>query len=73
MESQNAFDPEGLVEKIKKENADTFMNPTITAKSGIIDEIIDPMQTRQVVIQALIQLQRKEQQFFRKKHGNIPL
>ena len=72
-ELQNAPNPKELIEKLEKEYADTFVNPTIAAKSGIIDEIIEPEQTRQVIIQSLMQLQRKEQQILKKKHGNIPL
>lgn len=72
-ELQNAPNPKELIEKLEKEYADTFVNPTIAAESGIIDEIIEPEQTRQVIIQSLMQLQRKEQQILKKKHGNIPL
>ncbi|PKL29127.1 MAG: methylmalonyl-CoA carboxyltransferase [Spirochaetae bacterium HGW-Spirochaetae-2] len=72
-ELQNAPNPKELIEKLEKEYADTFVNPTIAAESGIVDEIIEPDQTRKVIIQSLIQLQRKEQQILKKKHGNIPL
>jgi acetyl-CoA carboxylase carboxyltransferase component len=72
-ELQNAPNPKELIEKLEKEYADTFVNPTIAAESGIIDEIIEPEQTRKAIIQSLIQLQRKEQQILKKKHGNIPL
>jgi len=72
-ELQNAPNPKELIEKLEKEYADTFVNPTIAAESGIIDEIIEPDQTGRVIIQSLIQLQRKEQQILKKKHGNIPL
>jgi len=72
-ELQNAANPKELIEKLEKEYSETFVNPTIAAESGIIDEIIEPEQTRRVIIQSLIQLQRKEQQILKKKHGNIPL
>lgn len=72
-ELQNAPNPKELIEKLEKEYVDTFVNPTIAAEGGIIDEIIEPEQTRKVIIQSLMQLQRKEQQILKKKHGNIPL
>lgn len=72
-ELQNAPNPKELIEKLEKQYAETFVNPTIAAESGIIDEIIEPEQTRGIIIQSLIQLQRKEQQILKKKHGNIPL
>lgn len=72
-ELQDASNPKELKEKLEKEYSDTFVNPTIAAESGIIDEIIEPEQTRKVIIQSFIQLQRKEQQVLKKKHGNIPL
>jgi acetyl-CoA carboxylase carboxyltransferase component len=72
-ELQNATNPKELIAKLEKDYADTFVNPTIAAESGIIDEIIEPEQTRQVIIHSLIQLRGKEQQVLKKKHGNIPL
>jgi len=72
-ELQNAPNPKELIEKLEKEYADTFVNSIIAAESGIIDEIIEPEQTRQVIIQSLMQLQRKEQQILKKKHGNMPV
>lgn len=72
-ELQNALNSKELIEKLEKEYAATFVNPTIAAESGIIDEIIEPEQTRDIIIRSLIQLQGKEQQILKKKHGNIPL
>nr|WP_319473678.1 acyl-CoA carboxylase subunit beta [uncultured Sphaerochaeta sp.] len=72
-ELQKASNPKELIEKLEKDYADTFVNPTIAANSGIIDEVIEPEQTRRVIIQSLMQLQGKEQQVLKKKHGNIPL
>jgi acetyl-CoA carboxylase carboxyltransferase component len=72
-ELQSTPNPKELIEKLEKEYADTFVNPTIAAESGIIDDIIEPEQTRGVIIRSLVQLQRKEQQVLKKKHGNIPL
>jgi len=72
-ELQNSSDSKSLMEKLEQEYTVTFINPKIAARSGIIDEIIEPRQTRRVIIQSLMQLQNKEQQVVKKKHGNMPL
>lgn len=70
---QNSPDPKQLQEQLEREYTDTFINPAIAAQSGIIDEIIEPEETRTILIQSLQQLQGKEQTMIKKKHGNMPL
>lgn len=72
-ELQNTSDSKILMEKFEREYAETFVNPIIAAESGIIDEIIEPQETRKIIIRSLQQLQRKNQTFIIKKHGNMPL
>jgi acetyl-CoA carboxylase carboxyltransferase component len=72
-ELQNAPNSKELIQKLEKKYTETFVNPAIAAESGIIDEIIQPEETREIIIQSLIQLERKEQYIIKKKHGNIPL
>lgn len=62
-----------LFKKFTYEYFDTFINPKIAAQSGIIDEIIQPERTRDVVLQGLKLLRNKKQYTIKKKHGNIPL
>jgi len=40
---------------------------------GMVDDVIDPRETRIKLIQALDMLQTKKEERPKKKHGNIPL
>jgi acetyl-CoA/propionyl-CoA carboxylase len=59
--------------KLAKEFRDKFANPYIAAEKGIIDVVIDPMETRPMIIQALNALVNKKESRPWKKHGNINL
>jgi len=59
--------------KLAKEFRDKFANPYIAAEKGIIDVVIDPMETRPMIIQALNALANKKEPRPWKKHGNINL
>ena len=72
-ELKNFDDPKTLKEQLEAEYTQTFINPTMAAQSGIIDEIISPKQTREIIIKSFEQLARKEKKMIEKKHGNIPL
>ena len=72
-ELQDAPDRETMKKKLEQEYSDIFINPTIAARNGIIDEIIEPKDTREVIIKSMFLLQSKDQVNIKKKHGNIPL
>ncbi|MFD2045939.1 acyl-CoA carboxylase subunit beta [Ornithinibacillus salinisoli] len=61
----------------RQEKIDTyrekFANPYIAAGLGMVDDVIDPRETRVKLIQALEMLENKNEQRPQKKHGNIPL
>jgi acetyl-CoA carboxylase carboxyltransferase component len=61
----------------KKELADAyreqFANPYIAASRGFIDDIIEPHETRERLINALNVLQNKRDENPPRKHGNVPL
>jgi acetyl-CoA carboxylase carboxyltransferase component len=59
--------------KLAKEFRDKFANPYIAAEKGVIDVVIDPMETRPMIIQALNALATKKESRPWKKHGNINL
>ncbi|MFD1707058.1 acyl-CoA carboxylase subunit beta [Siminovitchia sediminis] len=59
-------------EKIQ-EYREKFANPYIAAARGMVDDIIDPRETRMKLIQSLEMLRQKQEERPRKKHGNIPL
>ena len=50
-----------------------FSNPYIAAERGFLDAVIEPRETRPLVIRALHQLGSKRASLPPKKHGNIPL
>ncbi|MGG3889165.1 acyl-CoA carboxylase subunit beta [Metabacillus fastidiosus] len=50
-----------------------FANPYVAASQGIVDDVIDPRETRIKLIQALEMLQTKQEIRPARKHGNMPL
>ncbi|SHF58909.1 acyl-CoA carboxylase subunit beta [Ornithinibacillus halophilus] len=64
-------------EATRQEKIDTyrekFANPYIAASLGMVDDVIDPRETRLKLMQALEMLRNKQESRPNKKHGNIPL
>ena len=56
-----------------EEYREKFAHPYVAAGCGYLDDIIDPRDTRPVLINALESLQTKRDKNPPKKHGNIPL
>ncbi|MFB5661328.1 acyl-CoA carboxylase subunit beta [Alteribacillus sp. HJP-4] len=56
-----------------QEYRERFANPYIAAGNGIVDDVIDPRDTRKSLASALDMLRNKKKQQPNKKHGNIPL
>ncbi len=72
-EIQASPDPERVRQQKIAEYREKFANPYVAAKMGMVDDIIDPRETRIKLIQALRMLKNKEETRPAKKHGNIPL
>ncbi len=72
-EIKNAKDPEATRKKRVDEFIDKFASPYIAASRGYVDVVINPMDTRPVLIKALEMLKNKRDENPPKKHGNIPL
>jgi propionyl-CoA carboxylase beta chain len=68
-----ADDPSRMRSKLVNEYKKNFENPYKAAALGYIDEVIDPKETRPMLIKALKTLEGKVQQNPPRKHGNIPL
>ena len=63
-----------LVAQKSQEYRDTIMTPTVAAQRDYISEIIEPSETRELVVKSLRLLENKTQNVApAKKHGNIPL
>ncbi|MGA8941777.1 MAG: carboxyl transferase domain-containing protein [Thermoactinomyces sp.] len=69
-ESEN---PEQTRQERIAEYKEKFSNPYVAASHGMVDDVIDPRETRHKLKQALNMLQNKEEYRPAKKHGNIPL
>ncbi|HEY9720647.1 MAG TPA: acyl-CoA carboxylase subunit beta [Oscillatoriaceae cyanobacterium] len=55
------------------EYRDRFANPFVAAERGFIDDVIDPRDTRYLLIRSLETLRGKRVERPARKHGNIPL
>jgi propionyl-CoA carboxylase beta chain len=66
-------DPEAATEAKIQEYREKFAHPYIAAGRGYLDDIIDPRDTRPLLIDALESLKSKRDKNPPKKHGNIPL
>lgn len=72
-EIEESQDPEKTrLEKVE-EYKERFANPYIAAQRGYIDEIIDPKDTRPVLINAFTMAFNKREKNPGKKHSNLPL
>lgn len=65
--------PQQTKEEIVRAYKEKFTSPYIAASLGIVDEVIDPRETRIKLVEALEMLDNKEETRPFKKHGNLPL
>lgn len=68
-----ATNPEEKLKEKEAEYAELFANPYTAAQRGFVDEVIEPKYTRRKLIKAFSTLEKKEVEFPKRKHGNIPL
>lgn len=69
----NSDDPDATRQAKIDEYKNKFANPYVAAGLGMIDDVIDPRETRIKLIQSLEMLRNKKEERPFKKHGNIPL
>ncbi len=72
-EIANSEDPEATRAEKIEEYREKFANPYVAASLGMVDDVIDPRETRIKIIQSLEMLRNKKEDRPWKKHGNIPL
>ena len=65
--------PAELRARLEQEYRDRLMNPYIAGGRGMIDDVINPTETRPKIIRALEMLSNKRETLPPKKHGSIPL
>ena len=66
-------DPESLKKELIDEFAEKFENPYVAASHGTVDNVINPAETRPMLIKALEMLENKREKQLPRKHGNINL
>lgn len=64
---------EDLKKQLIDEFAEKFDNPYVAASHGTVDNVIDPAETRPMLIKALEMLSNKREKQLPRKHGNINL
>ena len=72
-EIRDSDNPDEVRQRLVGEYEDQLMNPYIAAGLGLIDDVIEPSETRPKIIKALEMLQNKREVLPPKKHGSIPL
>ncbi len=72
-EISEADDPQSKREELVDLYREAFSTPYVSAARGLVDDIIEPAQTRLAVARALEVLSSKRDQRPPKKHGLIPL
>lgn len=72
-EIQESDNPEQTRQEKIEEYKEKFANPYVAAGLGIVDDVIDPRDTRLKLVQSLEMLENKNEKRPEKKHGNIPL
>ncbi|MEV5643124.1 acyl-CoA carboxylase subunit beta [Streptomyces flaveolus] len=68
-----ADDPEAMRAKLVEEYRQELMHPFHAAERGLVDDVIDPADTRSVLVDALRMLRDKHADLPARKHGNPPL
>ncbi len=72
-EIETAADPEARRKELIEEYTERFANPYSAAERGYVDDVIDPRETRRVLVRSLEMLRTKREQLPQRKHGNVPL
>jgi acetyl-CoA carboxylase carboxyltransferase component len=67
-----AADPEAMRARMVKEYKSELMHPYYAAERGLVDDVIDPAATREVLIRSLAMLHAKHADLPSRKHGNPP-
>ncbi|MEU5096984.1 acyl-CoA carboxylase subunit beta [Streptomyces sp. NPDC020996] len=69
---KNADDPDAMRRQLVKEYQAELMHPYHAAERGLLDDVVDPADTRRVLVEALRMLRTKHAELAPRKHGNPP-
>lgn len=71
-EISGADDPDAMRARMVKEYKAELMHPYYAAERGLVDDVIEPGETREVLIRSLQMLRTKHADLPSRKHGNPP-
>jgi acetyl-CoA/propionyl-CoA carboxylase carboxyl transferase subunit len=66
-------EPQAKTAELIEQYNQSFANPRTAQARGLIDAVIEPEQTRQVLCQGLAALEGKRAERLPRRHGNVPL
>jgi propionyl-CoA carboxylase beta chain len=72
-EMREAADPVAKRAELMEQYNEEFANPYGAAERGVVDDVIDPAETRVKLIAGLHMLRSKREELPKRKHGNVPL
>ncbi|MGH8983334.1 MAG: acyl-CoA carboxylase subunit beta [Acidimicrobiia bacterium] len=72
-EIEAASDADARRAELIEEYTERFANPYSAAERGYVDDVIDPRETRRVLVRSLAMLRTKKEKLPQRKHGNVPL
>ncbi len=68
-----AEDPEAERKRLEDEYRQRYLTPYAAASAGYVDDVIEPAETRWMIIKALRAIRHKSEQHLPRKHGNMPV
>ncbi len=68
-----AEDPAAERQRLEVEYRERYLTPYAAAHAGYIDDVIEPAETRRMIINALGAIQHKAEAHPARKHGNMPV
>jgi acetyl-CoA carboxylase carboxyltransferase component len=68
-----APDPAARRAELVEEYTERYANPYIAAERGYVDDVIDPADTRRMLVRGFELLRTKREELPKRKHGNVPL
>jgi propionyl-CoA carboxylase beta chain len=72
-ELKMSMDPDERCRELVEEYQSRFNNPYVAAARGLIDDVIEPGQTRRILVRALELTLSKRETHLPKKHGSAPM
>ena len=71
-EIRAARDPEARRRELLAEYSERLLDPLVGAERGLVDDVIEPRDTRRTLIKSFAFLRSKRQELTRRKHGSMP-